>query len=129
VRLPERLATPLGAAAIALATLLGAGGAAAAEGGVLVGWAGIAWAVASAALAAALLAVRRVRPAVAASAGLLAPLVLTFTGLPWTGLHALSGPPLFALALSGVALALARSGLRSGVYFLPAVFAVLLEVE
>jgi hypothetical protein len=123
---PVRGGTLLGAAAIALSGLLAAGGAAADRDGVWLG--GPAWAGAAAilALAAALLLTPRLRVCLGAAAGLLAPLLLLLAGAPLAGVRALSGPPLFALALAGLAVAAAgsRLRLRSGL-FLPLAFAVL----
>jgi hypothetical protein len=123
----ETTAAVLGFCGIALPALLAAGGAAARPGGT---WQGVpGWAPSAAILAAAaLLAVLAVRGggSLAASAGLLLPVGLFLAGVPLAGVRALSGPPLFALALAGVALALSGSGLRlPRAAFLPLAFAVL----
>ncbi|HXK09006.1 MAG TPA: hypothetical protein VMT70_05145 [Vicinamibacteria bacterium] len=58
--------------------------------------------------------------------GLLAPCALLVAGVPLAGVRAMSGPPLFALALAGVAFGAARTGWRSPrLLFLPIVFSVL----
>ena len=122
----ETTATVLGACGIAIPALLAAGGAAARPGGV---WQGVpGWAPAAGILAAAVvlaLAAHR-RGSLAACAGLLLPVGLLLAGAPLAGVRALSGPPLVALALAGVAIAVAGSGLRPPrVLFLPLAFAVL----
>jgi hypothetical protein len=121
----KNAAAVLGACAIAIPALLAAGGAAARPRGV---WLGLpSWPIALLLLAAAalvLLAARR-EPAVAA-AGLLLPMALLLPGAPLAGVRALSGPPLFALALAGVAIAASQAGWRTPrPLFLPLVFAVL----
>jgi hypothetical protein len=122
----ETTATVLGACGIALPALLAAGGAAARPGGA---WLGVPhWVPAVVILAAAFglaLAARR-RGSLAACSGLLLPVGLLLAGAPLAGVRALSGPPLLALALAGVAIAIAGSGLRPPrAVFLPLVFAVL----
>ncbi|MEE8218810.1 MAG: hypothetical protein V3S03_07560 [Vicinamibacteria bacterium] len=113
----------LGAGGLALAALLGVGGAAARPAGVLLGWPGI---VAAAAVFLAMVALAlsgRGRSALVVCAGLLAPLVLVVGGVPLAGVRAASGPPILALALAGLALvavAVGRWPVRR--IFLPAVF-------
>jgi hypothetical protein len=122
----DTAATVLGACGIALPALLAAGGAAARPGGL---WQGLPGAVPALAILAtagvlALSVTRRGR--LAACAGLLLPAVLLLAGTPLAGVAALSGPPLLALALAGLSIALAGSGWRlHRVFFLPMVFAVL----
>ena len=125
----ETTATVLGACGIAIPALLAAGGAAARPGGTwqgVPGWgpfAGILAAVVVLALAA------HRRGSLAACAGLLLPVALLLAGAPLAGVRALSGPPLVALALAGVAIAVAGSGLRPPrALFLPLAFAVLAAV-
>ncbi len=114
-----------GGGAILVPALLAAGGASARPGGV---WLGVPrWPVALLLLAGAAglgLAARR-RPAVAA-AGLLLPIALLLSGAPLAGVRALSGPPLWTLALAGLALAVSRVGWRTPrLLFLPLVFVAL----
>ncbi len=124
---PRRsLATVVGACGIAIPALLAAGGAAARPGGL---WLGVPGGTAAATILVAVaglgLAVRR-QPAVAACAGLLLPVGLLVSGVPLAGVRALSGPPLAALALAGVAIIAAGSGFRlHRALFLPLVFALL----
>jgi hypothetical protein len=126
--MPSRrcLAAVVGACGIAIPALLAAGGAAARPGGLWLGVpSGTTGAVILAAAAGLSLAARR-RPAVVCSAGLLLPVGLLVSGVPLAGVRALSGPPLAALALAGVAIVAARSGFRlHRVLFLPLVFAFL----
>ncbi len=76
--------------------------------------------------AAALAFASRGREALAACAGLLVPVVLLVAGVPLAGVRALSGPPLLALALAGLALVVASAGRRPHRrLFLPLVFGVL----
>jgi hypothetical protein len=118
--------TLLGAAAIPLAGLLAAGGAAADRDGVWLGRPGWAAAGAILAVAAAITLSPRLRGSLGVATGLFAPLLLLVAGAPLAGVRALSGPPLFALALAGLALAVAGSGLRlRSSLFLPLAFAVL----
>jgi hypothetical protein len=108
----------LGGCGILVPALLAAGGAAGRPGGVLLGWppAGIVLALAVAAQD-------------AAPAGLLVAPALLLTGLPLAGVRALSGPPLAALALAGLAVLVARRGWRPPQWsFLPLVFTLLLIV-
>jgi hypothetical protein len=120
------LASVVGACGIAIPALLAAGGAAARPGGV---WLGVpAWGAGAAvvALGAGLAFALRHRTALGACAGLLLPVGLLFTGAPLAGVRAVSGPPLAALALAGLAMVAARLGWRPPrVLFLPLVFAVL----
>ena len=125
---PRSTGSVLGAGAIALACLLAAGGAAAEAGAVWIGFPGVA-ALAAAAAGLALGWALRSRVSFAVAAGLLAPLSLLLLGAPLAGVRALSGPPLAALGLAGLALAAATSRVRlGGPLFLPLVFAVLLGV-
>ncbi len=124
---PRRaLATVAGATGVAVPALLAAGGAAARPGGV---WLGFPTSEAGLAIVAGTLAIAALAwrgRALPACGGLLAPVVLLAAAVPLAGVRALSGPPLVALALAGVALALAGSGWRpSRALFLPLVFAVL----
>jgi hypothetical protein len=122
----ETTATVLGTCGIAIPALLAAGGAAARPGGTwqgVPGWAAFAGILAAAVVLA--LAAHR-RGSLAACAGLLLPVVLLLAGAPLAGVRALSGPPLVALSLAGVAIAVAGSGLRPPrALFLPLAFAVL----
>jgi hypothetical protein len=118
--------TLLGAAAITLAGLLAAGGAAADRDGVWLGRPGWVAAGAILAVAATLVLSPRLRLSLGVATGLFAPLLLLVAGAPLAGVRALSGPPLFALALAGLALAAAGSGLRlRSSLFLPLAFAAL----
>jgi hypothetical protein len=122
----KTLAAVLGACGIALPALLAAGGAAARPGGVWLGVPGVTVAAAVVAGAAGLAVVARQRPPLAAAAGLLLPVVLLLAGAPLAGVRALSGPPLAALALAGVALVASAVVWRPHrLLFLPLVFAVL----
>jgi hypothetical protein len=122
----KTLAAVLGACGIAIPALLAAGGAAARPGGIWLGAPGAGAAAATLAGVAVLALGARRRPALAACAGLLLPVGLLAAGVPLAGVWALSGPPLAALALAGLALVAAQSGIRiRGVLFLPLVFAVL----
>jgi hypothetical protein len=122
----ETAATVLGACGIAIPALLAVGGAAACPGGA---WQGVpGWGAAVAILAAApvLALIAHRRGSLAACAGLLLPVGLLLAGAPLAGVRALSGPPLVALALAGIAIAVAGSGLRlHRLLFLPLAFAVL----
>jgi len=121
---PRSVGTLLGAAAIALSALLATGGAAADGDGVWLGFPGIAATVAALAVASALVLSRRAPFGVAA--GLIAPLLLLVAGAPLAGVRALSGPPLWALALAGLVLVASGIGLRlGGPLFLPLAFGVL----
>jgi hypothetical protein len=121
----KTLAAVLGACGIAVPALLAAGGAAARPGGLWLGLPDAAVAAAIVAAAAALAVATRRRPALAA-AGLLLPVAVLLSGAPFAGVRALSGPPLTALALAGLAIALSRAGWRpSRTLFLPLVFALL----
>jgi len=112
-----------GACGIALVMLLAAGGAAARPGGTLLGIPSLAAALAVAVAVTVLAGTERGRTALSASTGLLVPVALLLAGLPVVGLRALSGPPLFALALAGLAIAATASRWRPpGWVFLPAVF-------
>ncbi len=123
---PRLLGTLLGAAAIALSALLAVGGAAADAEGIWLGGPGWVAALAILAVAAGLILPPRLWGPLAAAAGILLPLLLLVAGVPLAGVRALSGPPLFALALAGLALVAAGSGLRLGRgQFLPLAFAVL----
>jgi hypothetical protein len=124
---PRLVGTLVGAAAIALSGLLAAGGAAADREGIWLGWPGGVAAAAILVGAACLVLLPRLRLSLGVAAGLLAPLLLLIAGVPLAGVRALSGPPLVALALAGLALATAGSGLRlrSGPLFLPLAFGVL----
>ncbi|HSD28758.1 MAG TPA: hypothetical protein VLL75_15755 [Vicinamibacteria bacterium] len=121
----KNLAAVLGACGIAIPALLAAGGAAARPGGVWLGPPqGAAVLLILAGVIALTLAVRR-RPALAA-AGLLLPAGLLVSGAPVAGVRALSGPPLAALALAGLVLAVSQAQWRAPrILFLPLVFAVL----
>lgn len=126
--MPSRrtIASVLGVCGIAIPALLAAGGAASRPGGT---WQGVpGWAPGAAILAATAvlaLAAHR-RGSFAACAGLLLPVGLLLAGAPLAGVRALSGPPLAALALAGVAIAIAGSGRRPPrALFLPLAFAVL----
>ena len=71
----------------------------------------------------AIAAAGRGRAALVACAGLLLPGALVLGGVPLAGVRAASGPPLFALALAGLAIVAAGVGRRPpGWAFLPAVF-------
>ncbi len=127
-KMPSRrtAATVLGVCGIAIPALLAVGGAAARPGGA---WLGLPTGLPAAAIASAavvLAVAARRRQSLAACAGLLLPVGLLVAGTPLWGVHAVSGPPLLALALAGVAIALAGSGMRPRrVLFLPLAFAVL----
>jgi hypothetical protein len=126
--MPSRrtLASVLGAGGIAIPALLAAGGAAARPGGAWLGAPG--WAAGAAIVAgvAGLAVALGRRPAMGPCAGLLLPVGLLLSGAPLAGLRALSGPPLAALALAGLAIALGRLDWRPPrVLFLPLAFAVL----
>jgi hypothetical protein len=68
----------------------------------------------------------RGREALTTCAGLLVPVALLVAGVPFAGVRALSGPPLAALALAGLALIVVSAGRRPHrLLFLPLVFGVL----
>jgi hypothetical protein len=121
------LAALLGASGIGIPALLALGGASARPGGT---WLGVpAWSAGVVVLAgvAGLAFVLRHRPALGANAGLLLPVGLLVAGAPLAGVRALSGPPLAALALAGLAIVAVGLGWRPPrVLFLPIVFGVLL---
>jgi hypothetical protein len=121
----RNVAAALGACGIGIPALLAAGGAAARPHGV---WLGLPpWPVVLLVLAgtAGLALATRRRPATAC-AGLLVPTALLVSGAPLAGVRALSGPPLAALALAGIAIAVSRTGWRTPrLLFLPLVFAAL----
>jgi hypothetical protein len=118
-------ATVLAAGGIAIPALLAAGGAAARPSGLWQGAPSGAQVLLVLAGALAVAWTTRRRPALAA-AGLLVPVALLLAGLPLAGVRALSGPPLAALALAGVAMAVAQAAWRPPrVLFLPLAFAVL----
>jgi len=122
----KTLATVLGACGIAFPALLAAGGAAARPGGVWLGVPGASIAASIVGATAVLAVATRRQPALAAAAGLLLPVGLLVGGVPLAGVRALSGPPLAALALAGLALVASRVGWRPHrALFLPLVFAVL----
>jgi hypothetical protein len=125
--LSRRTVAPLlGACGIAIPALLAAGGAAARPGGAWVGVPGWAAGVAIVAGVAGLALAVRHRPALAACAGLLLPVGLLLSGTPLAGVRALSGPPLAALALAGLAIVAVRlDWWPPRILFLPLVFAVL----
>jgi len=115
----------LGACGIAVPALLAAGGAAARPGGIWLGAPNGVAAVLIVVGAILLAAAARGRPALAAG-GLLVPVALLLSGAPLAGARAVSGPPLAALALAGLAIALSRTGWRCHrLLFLPLAFAVL----
>jgi hypothetical protein len=122
----KTLAAVLGTCGIAFPALLAAGGAAARPGGLWLGVPGAAVAAAIVAAAAVLAVAGRRQLALAAAAGLLLPVGLLVGGVPLAGVRALSGPPLAALAIAGLALVASRVGWRPHrALFLPLVFAVL----
>lgn len=126
--MPSRrlLLTLAGACGILLPAALAAGGAAARPGGIWLGLPSASVAAALLAGVAALALAWRGREALAACAGLLVPVVLLVAGVPLAGVRALSGPPLLALALAGLALVVASAGRRPHrLLFLPLVFGVL----
>jgi hypothetical protein len=120
--------TVLGTCGVVIPALLAAGGAAARPGGA---WQGVPGAAAGAALLASAVVLAlgtHRRGSLAACAGLLLPVGLLLAGAPFAGVRALSGPPLLALALAGLAIAVAGSGLRlHRALFLPLAFAVLVS--
>ena len=112
-----------GACGLALAFLVGAGGAAARPSGVLLGLPSPAVAGTVAIGVLALVASAGGRRGLAACGGLLVPAALVLTGVPLAGVRAASGWPFLALALSGAALVAAAWGRRPPrLLFLPAVF-------
>ncbi len=104
-------------------TLLGVGGAAARPGGILLGWAGAA-AAGLVLLAIAGLALSGLgRSALVACAGLLLPGALIVGGVPLAGVRAVTGPPLLALGLAGLAIVAVGVGRwPARRIFLPAIF-------
>jgi hypothetical protein len=120
----KNAAAMLGACGMAIPALLAAGGAAARPGGM---WLGVpSWPIALVLAAGAAVVVLAARRPAAAAAGLLLPIALLLSGAPLAGVRALSGPPLFALALAGFVLAVSEAGWRTPrLLFLPLVFAVL----
>ena len=116
----------LGALAIALTALLAFGGAAADGSSVWLGLPGLATVLAIGLVVFGLAAVRGCRERLGVAAGLVLPLVLLLVGARFAGVRALSGPPLAALALAGLALVLAgfEMRIRRGL-FLPLAFAAL----
>ena len=118
-------ATLVAAVAIAVCALAGVGGAAARPGGSWLGVPAAAVAVVVVAVAAALAAAGR--RGAAAAVGLLLPAVLVVAGTPLAGVLALSGAPLFALALAGAILCVAASPIHLPRWaFVPLAFALLL---
>jgi hypothetical protein len=114
----------LGVLAIALAAVLASCGAAA-DGRAT--WLGSpSWAALLLAAAAIVIAWVRRYEAASVAVGLFAPLLLLLGGAPLVGVHALSGPPLAALALAGAALVASSGRVRLRVLFLPIVFGLLL---
>jgi hypothetical protein len=108
---------------VAVVALLGAGGAAARPGGILLGLPTALQAAAVGAAVAALVAALG-WTAGGASLGLL-PILLLLLAAPVPGVRALSGPPLLALALAGVAAAFLSSRWRPPrAVFFPVVLAV-----
>jgi hypothetical protein len=122
----RRAATVLGAGGLALTALVGAAGAAARPGGV---WLGIP----SVGLTALVLVGvglvvwgARAGDSIGKCAGLLLPPGLLLVGLPFAGVHAVSGPILLALTLSGLVVVAAATRRRPpAAAFLPLVFLVL----
>jgi hypothetical protein len=131
MRLPRspRAAGAAGWLVVAALFLLAAGGAASRPGGWLLGVPGILPLLLTIA-AAAMLAWRCGLAAGAGALGLGAVPLLLLLGAPVPGLRALSGPPLAALALAGVAVAAARARrLPPGWLLLPAAFALYAAVS
>jgi hypothetical protein len=125
----KSLGTLAGALGLALTALLSVSGAAARPGSL---WLGLPGGGAAAAVLAGVLSLAlwsRTRPRLGVCAGLLVLVGLLASGVPFAGVRALSGPPLAALALAGLALLAGRSGLRlpRGA-FLPLAFGVLVVV-
>lgn len=120
----RRAATVVGAVGLVLTALVGAAGAAARPGGV---WLGIPGPGLTAAVVLGVgLVVWGAGDGARGCAGLLLPPVLLLAGLPLAGVHALSGPPLLALALAGLVCVGATLSRRPpGYAFLPLVFLVL----
>ena len=122
----RRAATVLGAGGLALTALLGAAGAAARPGGVWLGIPGpglIAFVTVGVGL---VVWGAGTGNGTKACAGLLLPPALLLFGLPFAGVHAVSGPPLLALAFAGlVAVAATVSWRLPEGAFLPLVFLVL----
>jgi len=121
----ENVAAVVGACGIAIPALLAAGGAAGRPGGVWLGAPSGAATLLILAAAIVLAVAVRGRPAIPA-AGLLLPVALLLCGVPFAGVSALSGPPLAALALAGLAIAVSQTGWRAPrILFLPLVFGAL----
>jgi hypothetical protein len=117
----------LGASALTLAALIGAGGAAARPGGVLLGLppAAVAAAVLVGVATATSVGPGLRGPGIGACTGLLAPVLLVVGGVPLAGVRAVSGPPLLAFALAGLAILTAGASRRPPRWvFLPAVFLI-----
>jgi len=126
MRLPRspRAAGAAGWLVVAALFVLAAGGAASRPGGWLLGLPGVLPLLLTIA-AATVLAWRYGLAAGASALGLTAVPLLLLLGAPVPGLRALSGPPLVALALAGVAAAVARARrLPPGWLLLPAAFAL-----
>jgi hypothetical protein len=120
--LRERAWIP-GAASLAAAALLALGGAAARPGGMWLGVPPAAAVVVVVLVVIGLAMVPGARKGLAASVGLLLPVGLIAAGVPLDGVRAVAGEPLLALAVAGLAVAVAASGQRlPRLVFLPAVF-------
>jgi hypothetical protein len=120
--LRERAWIP-GAASLAAAALLALGGAAARPGGMWLGVPPAAAVVVVVLVVIGLAMVPGARMGLAASVGLLLPVGLIAAGVPLDGVRAVAGEPLLALAVAGLAIAVAASGQRlPRLIFLPAVF-------
>lgn len=113
---------------LAAVTLLGLGGAASRPDGLLLGAPSLMQVLVvlvGVGVLAALAGLEAGRPCL----GLLPVLLLLLSGLPLPGLHALSGPPLLALALAGVVSAFAQTRLPlARVAFFPVVLVVYMSV-
>jgi len=122
VFLRERLWIP-GAFGLALAALIGLGGAAASPRGV---WLGVPRLLPALAVVGAVVgwsAWTRGRPGLALGVGLLGPVALVLVGVPLAGVRALSGEPLLVLVFAGIALGLVAVGAWPPRWlFVPAVF-------
>jgi hypothetical protein len=113
----------LGAGGLCLVSLLGVGGAAARPGGLLLGRPGPAVATGVLLLVGSVAASRGGGEALGVCAGLLAPAVLVLGGVAIAGVRAVSGPPLLAFALAGLAIVAVAVGHRPPRWvFLPSVF-------
>jgi hypothetical protein len=113
----------LGAGGLCLVALLGAGGAAARPGGILLGMPGFAVAGGVLLVTVAAGVSRRGREPLIACAGLLAPALLVLSGASLAGVRAFSGAPLLALALAGLAIVAVGVGRWPPRWvFLPVVF-------